>query len=290
MIRPRGIVPAVFAAALACAWLAGGAPVHPAGPEAGLVRIPAGPARLGSDDHEKGYGYVMGGAAAWRGQWFAGERARVERLPAYDIQATPVTQAAYVRFVAATGHRAPDISAAEYQAQGFLVHPYAQVQPYRWRDGRPPAARLEHPVVLVSHGDAGAYCRWWGQARQRSCHLPGEAEWEKAARGTDGRYYPWGNEWEPARANTQARGPGGTTPVRAHPEGRSPYGLYDMAGNVFEWTATPGRPGRYVLKGCSWDDLGGICRAAARHDRAAESRHILIGFRCACDVPHPTTR
>jgi formylglycine-generating enzyme required for sulfatase activity len=55
-----------------------------------------------------------------------------------------------------------------------------------------------------------------------------------------------------------------------------------MAGNVFQWTATPGRPGRFILKGCSWDDLGGICRAAARHDRPAASRHILIGFRCRC--------
>jgi formylglycine-generating enzyme required for sulfatase activity len=58
-----------------------------------------------------------------------------------------------------------------------------------------------------------------------------------------------------------------------------------MAGNVFEWTASSDMPGKAILKGGSWDDLGGICRAAARHERPVESRHILIGFRCLCDLP-----
>ena len=74
------------------------------------------------------------------------------------------------------------------------------------------------------------------------------------------------------------------TEPQPYPGGRTPQGLYDMAGNLFQWTATPGRPGRNILKGCSWDDAGGICRGAARHGRKKESRHILIGFRCACGV------
>lgn len=272
------------AAGLLLVTLAVGRVGLPASHRAELLRVPAGPARLGSDDREKGYGYAVGSAAAWRGQWFAGERARTVRLPAFDMDATPVTQAAYARFVAATGHRAPHIGEAAYREQGFLVHPYDAVRPYLWRGGEPPPGRGEHPVVLVSQGDSAAFCRWRGAQARRTCRLPTEDEWEKAARGADGRYYPWGNRWEPGRVNTAERGPFGTTPVRAHPQGRSPYGLYDMAGNVFEWTATPGAPGEFVLKGCSWDDAGGICRAAARHDRPAASRHILIGFRCLCEL------
>jgi formylglycine-generating enzyme required for sulfatase activity len=265
-------------AAVASSREAGAAP-------APLVRIPAGEAWLGSDDREKGYGYAMGGAAAWQGQWFRSERRRRVRLPGYDLEETPVTQGAYARFVAATGQRAPHIGAAEYRAQGFLVHGYEEVRPYLWQQGRPPAGRGEHPAVLVSHADAAAYCAWRGRVAGRACRLPTEDEWELAARGTDGRYYPWGNAWEPERVNTQERGPYGTTPVRAHPRGRSPYGLYDMAGNVFEWTASSDTPGKAILKGGSWDDLGGICRAAARHERPVESRHILIGFRCLCELP-----
>lgn len=256
-------------------------------PDSEAVLIPAGAARLGSEDREKGYGYVIGGEAAWKWRWFASERQRETTLKPYWIDLTLVTQRPYAAFVHAAGHRAPFISAADYQRQGFLVHPYSEVRPYLWRERRPPQGLAEHPVVLVSHGDAQAYCAWRGQLQGRTCHLPSEDQWEKAARGGDGRYFPWGSRWEPERLNTQERGPYRTTPVKAYPQGRSPYGLFDMAGNVFEWTATPGQPGEMILKSCSWDDLGGICRAAARHDRPADSRHILIGFRCACEA-HPT--
>ena len=144
-----------------------------------------------------------------------------------------------------------------------------------WRHGRPPVTRLEHPVVLVSCHDAQAHCRW------RGCSLPSEAQWEKAARGDEGRYFPWGNDWDPSRANISRR-LGGTSPVRGHPEGGSPYGILDSAGNVFEWTATAFSKTKATLKGCSWDDAAGICRSASRHGRNHTARHILFGFRCAC--------
>ena len=268
------------------------------------VPIPGGTGWLGSGEREKGFGYTLGGEAAWRGRWFHSERRRQVTLPPFRMDRTLVTQQAYARFVTATGRRTPFISRAGYIAQGFLVHPYASVLPYLWRGGispRPPAGREAHPVVLVSQGDAAAYCQWRGRSSARdnmaggytgrnktgsACRLPSEDEWEWAARGSDRRYFPWGFSWEPARVNTSERGPYGTTPVLAYPGGRTPTGLHDMAGNVFQWTSTPaaglGQTGRIILKGCSWDDLGGICRAAARHGRPAKSRHILIGFRCLC--------
>ena len=261
-------------------------------PYAGLfvesLPIPAGKARLGSNAVEKAFGYKLGGAAARRWKWFDGERQRIVRLPAYWMDATLVTQRAYGIFVRATGHRRPFITRREYQAQGFLVHSYEKVLPFLWFSDKPVSWLANHPVTLVSVPDAQAFCAWRGKREGRVCRLPTEDEWEKAARGTDQRYYPWGNDWEPHRLNTEERGPYTTTPVKRYPQGRSPYGLYDMAGNLFQWTVSQGRPGRNVLKGCSWDDAGGICRGAARHDRPATSRHILIGFRCACEAPPHT--
>jgi formylglycine-generating enzyme required for sulfatase activity len=253
------------------------------------VVIPAGEAVLGSDAAEKAFGYSIGGAAARRWGWFENEPWRRVRLPAYWMDLTLVTQAAYGRFVRATGHRRPFISREAYQEQGFLVHPYYEVAPFLWFSDEPPAFRADHPVSLVNVADAEAYCAWRGGQEARVCRLPTEDEWEQAARGPDRRFFPWGNEWAPERLNTGARGPYTTTPVKGYPRGRSPYGLYDMAGNLFQWTAGPAGRGRNILKGCSWDDEGGICRAAARHDRPAGSRHILIGFRCACEVAAPST-
>lgn len=274
---------------------AGGAAEDAAGPagitvkvpglSAASLPIPAGEAVLGSDAAQKAFGYKHGGAAARRGKWFDKEQRRKVWLPAFWMDATLVTQRAYGIFVRATGHRRPFITEREYRTQGFLVHDYEKVLPFLWFSQQPVGWLAEHPVSLVDLGDAGAFCVWRGKQERRTCRLPSEDEWEKAARGPDGRYYPWGSRWAPERLNSVARGPYMTTAVKHYPPGRSPYGLYDMAGNLFQWTATPGRPGRHILKGCSWDDAGGICRAAARHDRPKGSRHILIGFRCACQTP-----
>jgi formylglycine-generating enzyme required for sulfatase activity len=83
-----------------------------------------------------------------------------------------------------------------------------------------------------------AYVKWLKDCTGQNWKLPTEAEWEKAARGIDGRIYPWGDQWEGANANTTIRGPQTTTPVGQYAEGKSPYGCYDMSGNVLEWTGT----------------------------------------------------
>lgn len=135
-------------------------------------------------------------------------------LDAFYMDKTEVTNAEYKRFVDATGYRAPDL--------------------WTWgnANGQIPVGLENHPV-WVSWEDAAAYARWAGK------RLPTEAEWEKTARGTDGRTYPWGNDWDPAKANTfeVAVGQGKTTPVGNYPAGVSPYGVLDMAGNLWEWCA-----------------------------------------------------
>jgi formylglycine-generating enzyme required for sulfatase activity len=138
---------------------------------------------------------------------------------------------------------------------------------------------------MVSHHDALAYAAWLSQQGAGHWRLPTELEWEKAARGADGKRFPWGDRYKAENLNSHDDGPFDTVAVGAYPQGASPYGLVDPAGQVFEWTATAavtaaGKPGRFLVKGGSWDDKGcGICRPAARHSRPASIKHILIGFR-----------
>ncbi|MCH7888170.1 MAG: SUMF1/EgtB/PvdO family nonheme iron enzyme [Proteobacteria bacterium] len=260
-----------------------------AAPAPELVAIPAGAFVAGSDDAEREAAYRLDEAAYGHGatrqqRWYAGER-RPGTLStaAYAITRTPITNAQYAAFVAATGHPAPDVDAATWRSYR-LRHPYSATRRYAWADGRPPTGRGEHPVVLVSHHDARAYAAWLGDETGRRWRLPTEAEWEKAARGTEGGRFPWGDEFDPARLNSHDAGPFATTPVGAYPAGASPFGLLDAAGQVFEWTATAAGPERYIVKGGSWDDKGcGVCRPAARHGRPAAIKHILIGFRLVAD-------
>lgn len=237
---------------------------------------------MGSDAAERALAYSLSSDAVRTSRWFEAEVPRqMIRLPAFCLDRFLVTQTEYAAFVAATRHRPPGISKADYVRQGFLVHDYdREVTAYLWRSARPPAGRANHPVVLVSALDAEAYCRW----RQPDARLPTEAEWEKAARGDDGRIFPWGDTWDPTRLNSAASGIGGTTPVDRYPTGVSPYGLFDAVGNIFQWTASVLEDGRRVLKSCAYDDEPGLCRPAFRHGRPAGSRHILIGFRCLVPV------
>jgi formylglycine-generating enzyme required for sulfatase activity len=164
------------------------------------------------------------------------------------------------------------------------VHPYAAVQRFLWDGGAPPPGRAKHPVVLVDHADAEAYAAWLSRVTGRHWRLAAEAKWEKAARGTDGRLFPWGDAFDPTRLASHDTGSFDTVPVGSHPDGASPFGMLDAAGLVFEWTTTPEGPDGYIVKGGSWDDKGcGVCRSAARHARSAELRHILIGFRLVRD-------
>ena len=180
-------------------------------------------------------------------------------VEAFYMDRVPVTQAAYRVFVEAAGHRQPDL----WERRGY------------------PADRADHPVVTVSFEDAQAYAAW------RGARLPTEAEWEKAARGTDGRTYPWGNAFTPENLNTSEGKTEGTHPVTAHPGGLSPYGVLDLAGNVWEWTTTFYREGEEwrVVKGGAWDFKGrDDARAFSRAYFRPAVRSGAIGFRCALSL------
>jgi formylglycine-generating enzyme required for sulfatase activity len=251
-----------------------------------MVLVPAGQYVAGSTPEERNAAYddylkTAGHDTARDKKWFEGEEDRhVAVLPAYRIDLMPVTQAEYAEFVAAGLAPAPTIDRAAWQAQGF-VQDYSVVQRFLWADGRPPAGREEHPVVLVTWREAENYCAWRGRLRGEPRRLPTEAEYEKAARGEGGLAYPWGNLFEPDKLNSAVNGPGDTTPVGQYVDGKSPFGVLELAGNVFQWTSTKYKHGHMTVKGSAWEDYGGIGRGASRHGRAIDARHIIVGFRCA---------
>lgn len=253
-----------------------------------MALVPTGPFIMGSTPEEREYGYQLdeqrGSAVARANRWFARETRASRQLDAYRIDVYPVTNADYQAFVDATEHPPPFVSQEVWEGY-HLIHSHETVQRFLWKHRTYPPDRGRHPVVLVTHADATAYCAWRGAREKRRLRLPTEAEWEKAARGPDGRIFPWGNEFDPARLNSADKGPYDTVPVGSYPSGKSPYGLYDMAGQVFEWTSISDeqRPEHFIVKGGSWDDLPGVTRAAARHSRPAMLKHILIGFRCVGD-------
>lgn len=266
------------------------------------VIIPAGGFIAGSGRAERDAAYDLDQAAYGHDRtrqwgWYDDERTRQRhQLAAFAITRTAITNRQYAAFVAATGHPAPDVERETWRGYR-LIHPYQRTRRHAWRNRLPPPGRQDHPVVLVSHGDALAYAAWLsGQGSGSESgtgigtntgpnigtwRLPRELEWEKAARGVAGRRFPWGDDYDPRRLNSHDAGPFDTMAVGRFPAGASPFGLLDPAGQVFEWTATPARVrGRYLVKGGSWDDKGcGVCRPAARHSRPAELKHILIGFR-----------
>jgi hypothetical protein len=187
--------------------------------------------------------YILGGELG-----FDVQVARLEQ--GFFIGRAPVTNSEYVRFVAATNHEPPK----------------------HWRGGTPPQEMANHPVVYVSWHDAVAYAEWAGG------RLPSQEEWEKAARGSDGRAYPWGDDFDPGRCNTKEGGAGTTTPVdRYSPQGDSPYGATGMAGNVWEWTASEQGDVR-VLRGGSFDAQS-LARCAFRLRSFPDGRFRLNGFR-----------
>jgi len=216
------------------------------------------------------------------GAFQLGAHRRTVMLDRFYLARFPVTNRQFAQFVTATGYRPSD-----GEATRFLAH---------WRNGKCPSELLDHPVVFVAWVDARAYCRW--SARR----LPTEAEWEKAARGTDGQKYPWGRDEPTAElANFgNARGRAGTSAVTAHPRGASPYGIEGMAGNVFEWcedvddvsfylhgpernprnTIQPGAAPCVIRGGCYWYDATSL-KTYARASFPPTYRLDTVGFRVA---------
>ncbi len=185
------------------------------------------------------------------GPFLAGEEGASREIAGFRIDRYPVTNADYEAFVEATGHRPP----------------------LYWPDGRMPDELSDHPVVGVDYFDALAYARWKGK------DLPYEDEWERAARGTDGRLYPWGDETEPTEANTARLGLKTTTPVPWYPMNVTPEGVHDLCGNAWEMTHSPAKGGGIVLRGGSWFDFALYSKGWFAQGSPPETRNGTIGFR-----------
>jgi len=183
---------------------------------------------------------------------------------AFYVDKYEVTNENYKKFIDATGHRPPK-------------HPGKSKYDI-WQGNDYPADLAKHPVVNVSWEDAAAYARWSGK------RLPSEIEWEKAARGIDGRLYPWGNKFEENRCNAGAFGRKGTSPAGSYSNGISPYGCFDMAGNVWEWSSTlyDTKHKWHLARGGSWADGEGEITTVARSNPITASP--TGGFRCVKDI------
>lgn len=243
-------------------------------PPDGMVAVAAGEFMLGTDEVDETHYAEEQGIVK---PWLVDENpAHKVYLPAYYIDRTEVTNAEYADFVRTTHHAPPSY----------------------WENGAFRKGSDRYPVVMVRWQEAQDYCHW------RGGRLPTEAEWEKAARGTDGRRYPWGNEFDPKRANVGGQSQD-LAPAGSYPEGKSPYGTLDMIGNAWEWTADWYRPypgSRYqsreygrplkVIRGNSWSTIGHyppeVQKELVKHHSTATFRLFAppdstiadVGFRC----------
>jgi len=194
------------------------------------------------------------------GEFRFGEDQRVIQLPAFEIARYPVTNVQYAQFLAANPQHPP---------------------PSYWKGREYPRGKGLHPVVWVSLNDALAFCEWL------DCRLPSEEEWEKAARGTNGRTYPWGEDWQEGLfCNNWEAKVGGSTPVNRYPQGVGPYGVWDLAGNVWEWTSSEYQgPFMHVLRGGSWREYGNFAvRSTNRSWLWLEEGRDDVGIRCARSI------
>ncbi len=206
------------------------------------------------------------------------EPQRTVRLKAYAIGAYHVTNAQYTKFVDDAGYNSPQFCSDE-----------------RFNGA-------DMPIVGVSWYDAMNFLEWLGVRTGERYRLPTEAEWEKAARGTDGREYPWGNTWKPGKANTSEARLKRLVPVRTYPEGISPYGCHDMAGNAYCWCSDWFHAGTYryapsdnpqgaiegrrkVIRGGSWVARGEFAARCANRAAYEPIRAVHnVSFRIALDL------
>jgi formylglycine-generating enzyme required for sulfatase activity len=212
---------------------------------------------------------------------------------AFQIDKTEVTMAQYGRCVDAGACSSEGLTMPYWETS---TEPYKERPELAWACNWGKAGREQHPINCVTWQQAHTYCEWAGK------RLPTEAEWEKAARGTDGRKYPWGNQGYDAaklvanitdeayrRSRPEAKVVDGyddnyygTAPVGSFPAGASPYGALDMIGNVLEWMADwyDAKHQYWVIRGGSWANRSHYDRASDRYKGDAPKRSETVGFRC----------
>ena len=261
-----------------------------------MVKVPAGPFLMGSTDQQIADVLDMlrqDASASWD-SFIKGEQPQhTLTLPVYEIGKAEVTNAQFRPFVENDGYA----NRAYWDDAGWQWRTEQQrTQPNCWTEAN--FNGDNQPVVCVTWYEATAYARWLSAQTGQNFSLPTEAEWEKAARGTDGRSYPWGNAWDAKLANSAESGLGKTAPVGQYPGGASPYGALDMAGNAWEWTqsvytaypynASDGRENlsdqagkRFTIRGGSWDAKGIFLRAALRFYSSPAYDDQSVGVRLA---------
>ena len=257
-----------------------------------LALIPGGEYLMGSDDAED-------------------DERPAHRVHVDDflIGVQPVTHDDYARFAHRSGYRVPGIYEVPVVVKaggGDREQAFRQTaSPYVWQDGVAPRDRADHPVTLVRYEDAVAYCAWLSTQTRRAFRLPTEAEWEKAARGgLESKPYPWGERIDRDLANflvdPALKGTRGTTRCRSFPA--NAFGLFDMAGNVWEWVKDWYDPRYYetapahnpsgpplgqmrVVRGGSWlvADVR-MLSCSYRHKVPPDTYSYGIGFRVACSA------
>ncbi len=254
-------IPAVTAVAL-IAGAVQAAPVQPVvvrtSPvdQAELVLVPAGSFIFGEDKAKVRQLVVDRLKTGWDANYATEPQRQTRQLPAFYIDRYEVTNARYSAFLRARPQSRP----SRYASYPQFNAP-------------------QQPVVGIGWAEASAYCAWAGR------RLPTEEEWEKAARGTDGRIWPWGNEPNPDCYNGRAAGRFGPAPVGTHRDSDSAYGVSDLAGNVWEMTATSWDTRTHVMRGGSYLNRLSDVRTTVRWSPADEAEGAKwLGFRCAVSV------
>jgi len=225
------------------------------------------------------------------GPFAKGDPSRQEKLGPYSIDRYPVTVAAYAPFIASGGYD----EARHWSAQGWAWRQQNAIDRPRFWDEDEWRGYLvpNHPVVGVSFYEAEAYAAF------RGARLPTEAEWEKAARGVDGRRYPWGHEWLDDACGMRGVGPRSTVPVGVFPKGQSPYGVRDLVGCIWQWCTDPfvgwgdtsgddadddatdaASPPRRTTCGGAWNTLRWSVSCLGRNGYPMTARFSNLGFRC----------